>query len=93
MCYGFDYRESISDRGINFSYHLTSKPALRPIQWVPGTVSEVVKRPGPETHRLPPSAVEVKKMLDIKIALLPHVFTVWCLIEHPHHLYTHYASV
>jgi hypothetical protein len=55
MHYGFDNQESISDRGIYFSYYLTSKQALRHIQfhiqWVPGTVSEVVKRSGPEADR------------------------------------------
>jgi hypothetical protein len=33
-----------------------------PIQWVPGTVSPEVKRPGREADHSPPTSAEVKKM-------------------------------
>jgi hypothetical protein len=36
-------------------------PAKPPIQWVPGALSPVVKRPGREVGHSPPASAEVKK--------------------------------
>jgi hypothetical protein len=50
----------------NFYFLMSSRPALRftqpPIQWVPGSLSLVVKRPRREADHLPPASVEAKKM-------------------------------
>jgi hypothetical protein len=49
--------------GFSFLFATASCPALEstqpPIQWVPGTLSLGVKRPGREDDRSPPSSVEV----------------------------------
>jgi hypothetical protein len=50
----------------NFLFSASSRPALgstkSPIQWVPGTLSWGVQRPGRETHHSPPASAEVKKI-------------------------------
>jgi hypothetical protein len=45
-----------------FSLHVvqTGYGAQPPIQWVPGTLSPGVKRPGREADHLPPTSAEVK---------------------------------
>jgi hypothetical protein len=51
--------------GIFFLFTTASRPALRltrpRIQWVPGTLSLGVKRPGCETDHSRPSSVEFKE--------------------------------
>jgi hypothetical protein len=50
----------------NFLFSTSSRPALGstqpPMQWVPGSLSAGVKRPGREAHHSPPSSAEVKKI-------------------------------
>jgi hypothetical protein len=50
----------------NFLFSTASRPALGPsqppTQWVLGTVSPVVKRPGHEADHSPPASAEIKKM-------------------------------
>jgi hypothetical protein len=45
---------------------MSSKPALGPaqipVQWVPGTLSPGIKRPGREADHLPPASAEIKNM-------------------------------
>jgi hypothetical protein len=41
-------------------FSTASRPALGPIQWVPGTVSLGVKRPRRKADHPPPSSAEVK---------------------------------
>jgi len=58
---GFD-----SQRGLGiFLFFIASIPALgptqSPIQWAPGIISTVIKRPGREADHSPPSTVEFKK--------------------------------
>jgi hypothetical protein len=40
-------------------------PTQPPIQWVPGALSLVVKRPGSEADHSPPSSAEVKKSVEL----------------------------
>jgi hypothetical protein len=50
----------------NFLSSTSSRPALgstqTPIQWVPGTLSPEVKRPGREADQSPPTSAEFKKI-------------------------------
>jgi hypothetical protein len=54
---------------------LTKKTDLtqHPIQWVWGTISPTLKRPGREADHLPPSSVEVKN--GGTIPTLPHMLS------------------
>jgi hypothetical protein len=67
--YGLDNRGvgSLSPgRAKNFLFAGSSRPALRPtqppIQWVPGALSQGVKRPGREADQSRPISAKVKKM-------------------------------
>jgi hypothetical protein len=52
-----------------------------PIQWVPGTLSPRVKRPGREADHSPPSSAEV--MNAWRYTSTPkYVFMAWCLVKH-----------
>jgi hypothetical protein len=59
-----------------------SRPVLGPtqpyIQWVPGTLSPGVKRPGREDDHLPPSSAEVKNTCSYT-STCPCVFMAWYL--------------
>jgi hypothetical protein len=63
----------VDDRGVgvrvpvgSIIFSTSSRPALgliqAPIQWIPGTLSPGVKRPGREPGHSPPTTAEVKKM-------------------------------
>jgi hypothetical protein len=41
-------------------------PTKPPIQWLPGTLSLVIKRPGRKADHSPPSSVEVKEGVELK---------------------------
>jgi hypothetical protein len=62
---GFDYRRGL---GI-FLFTAASRKALGstqpPIQWVPGALSLVIKRPGREADHSPPSSAEVRNAWSI----------------------------
>jgi hypothetical protein len=67
--YGLDDgggRSSSPGKVKNVLFFTSSRPGLefiQPlIQWVPGTISLRVNRPGRETDHSPPASVEVKKM-------------------------------
>jgi hypothetical protein len=49
-----------------------------PIQWVPGSLSPGVKRPGREADHSPPASAEVKKMW-ICISTPPYAFMMYCI--------------
>jgi len=51
------------------------------MQWVPGALSPVVKRPGREADRLHPSSVEVKNAWSY-ISIPQYVFMAWCLVKY-----------
>jgi hypothetical protein len=58
------------------------EPTQPPIQWVPGTLSLGVKRPGREVDHLPLSGAEVKIMRGALPPLPQYVFMTWCLVKH-----------
>jgi hypothetical protein len=71
----FDSRDSDCAIGVpssspgrvkNFLFSTSSRPALRPTQppnqWVPGSLSSGVKRPGREVDHSHSTSTEVKKM-------------------------------
>jgi hypothetical protein len=63
-------------RATNFHFSLSSRPTTQsPIQWVPGALSQGVKRPGSEAEHSPSTNVEVKKRGFINP--LPHTSS-WC---------------
>jgi hypothetical protein len=68
----------------NFSLHhrvqIGSGPTQPPIQWVPGALSLVVKRPGREADHSPPSSAKVR--MRGAIPPLPQFsFMAWCSIK------------
>jgi hypothetical protein len=68
-----------------FLFTTVSRPALGPIQlpiqWVPGALSQRVKRPGLETDNSPPSSDEVKMRGAIS-SLPQYASMAWCLVKH-----------
>jgi hypothetical protein len=70
--YGLDDRGSsvrfLAGAG-NYSLHHRVQnglgPIQPPIQWVPGALSLVVKRPGSEVDHSPPSSAEVKECVEL----------------------------
>jgi hypothetical protein len=52
-----------------------------PIQWVPGTLSPGVKRPGPETDHSRPSSPEVKNAWNYT-STPQYVPMTWCLVKY-----------
>jgi hypothetical protein len=75
-------RSSISGRVKNFLSSMSSIPALGPsqphIQWVPGALSQGVKRSGREGDHSPPTRAEVKIMWIYTITP-PYAFLEYCL--------------
>jgi hypothetical protein len=57
--------------------HQSSYP---PIQWVPGAISPVVKRPGLEADYQPPTSAEIKKTW-VYTSTPPYFFMAYCLIS------------
>jgi len=55
-------------------------PTQLPTQWVPGTLSIVVKSLGLEADHLPPSNAKVKNSWSY--GSMPHIFMVWNLVQH-----------
>jgi hypothetical protein len=51
-------------------------PTQPPIQWVPGTLSLEVKRPGLEGDHSPPFSADVKECFDL--CLYSHNTPSWC---------------
>jgi hypothetical protein len=78
---GFDSRREL---GI-FLFTTVSETALGPtkppIQWVTGTFSLGVNRPGREADHSPPSSAEVKDAWSYT-STPQYVFMAWCLVKH-----------
>lgn len=76
--YGLDIRGLSPSKGKNYLFFISSKLAKvtqPPIEWVPGTSSLGVKRPGREVNRLHPTSAKVKKTC-INTYTVPYVFLV-----------------
>jgi hypothetical protein len=77
MGYGLDGRVSIPGRSKRFFSFPVSRPVLGPtqpiIQWVHGTLSMEVKRPGRDAVHRPPSSVEINN--GVAIPPLPHTYS------------------
>jgi hypothetical protein len=50
------------------------------INWVPGDLSPVIKRPGREADHSPPTSAEVKKTWTYTCTP-PYVFMAWCIVS------------
>jgi hypothetical protein len=68
-----------------FLLDTASRPALEPtqppIQWVPGALSQGLRRPGHEADHSPPLNAEVKNAWSYT-STLPYVFMARCLVKH-----------
>jgi hypothetical protein len=76
---------SIPGRGRRHLFPTRSRPVLgptqSPIQWVPGSIYQGVKRPGHEADHTPPSSAKVKNVWSYTSTPLS-VFMAQCLIKH-----------
>jgi hypothetical protein len=62
---GFDSRRRLGIFLFTTASRTALGPTQPPIQWVPGTLSLGVKRPGRETIHSPPSSDEVKERVEL----------------------------
>jgi hypothetical protein len=61
---GFDSRRRLEIFLFTTASRTDLGPTQPPIQWVPGTLSLEVKRPGREADHSPPSSAEVKECVE-----------------------------
>jgi hypothetical protein len=84
---GFDSRQGLRI----FLFDTATRPALGPtqppVEWVPGSLSLGVKRPGCEADHSTPSIAEVKGCVEL-YHHYPNVLMVWCWIT-----FTYYSTV
>jgi hypothetical protein len=69
-------QENYSKTDLTFFYRYIQPP----IQWVPGTLSPRIKRPGREADHSPTSRAEVKNAWSYSCTPL-YVFMAWCLVK------------
>jgi hypothetical protein len=62
---GFDSRRGLGIFLFNTASRMALGPTQSPIQWVPGPLSLVIKRPGCEADHSPPSSAEVKECVEL----------------------------
>jgi hypothetical protein len=62
---GFDFWRGLGIFLFTTASRAAVVPTQPPIQWVPGTLSLGVKRPGREADHSPPSSVEVKEWVEL----------------------------
>jgi hypothetical protein len=78
---GFDSRQEL---GI-FLFTTASRPVLGPtqppIQWVPGALPLIVKRPGPEADHSPPSSAEIKEWVELYLHSPQYVLLAWFSVK------------
>jgi hypothetical protein len=94
---GFDCR-----RGLGMFFFITAsripmEPTQPPTQWVSGTLSLGVKRPGSEADHSPPPSAEVKECVKLYLHS-QYAFTAWCLVKHRDNFTftfhnTHFSSI
>jgi hypothetical protein len=51
------------------------------VQWILGSLTPRVKRPGREAAHSPPFSVEVKECVELS-STPQYVFMAWCLVKH-----------
>jgi hypothetical protein len=88
LCYGLNDGGFESRQGLGiFLFTTVSRPALEPLQppfqWITGTLSLGVKRPGREADHPPPSSVEVQHAWSYA-SNLQYAFMAWCSIKKKH---------
>jgi hypothetical protein len=88
----FDYRRG---PGI-FLFTTVSRMALGPIQpsiqWIPGTLSLGIKRPGRESDHSPPFSAAFKNAWRYT-STPQYVFMPWCLVKHRDNFYFQILSL
>jgi hypothetical protein len=89
--YGLDDQRFKSWQRVGiFLFTTVSKPALGPtqppIQWVPGALSLVVKRPGRETDHSPPSSDDIKNAWSYT-STPQYAFMAWYSVKAQGQLY------
>jgi hypothetical protein len=88
--YGLNDRRFESRHGLGiFLYATVSRPApgptQHPIQWVLGSLSLGVRRPGREADHSPPSSAEIKECVELAIRPVPqYAFVVRCSVWNKH---------
>jgi hypothetical protein len=80
--YGLDDRGFESQQGLGIFLLTTASrsalgPTQPPIQWVPGSLSLDVKRPGRDADYSPPSSAEFKNAWSYT-STLEYAFMAWC---------------
>jgi hypothetical protein len=78
---GFDFRRALGVFLFTTASRTVLGPTQPPIQWVPGTLSLGVKRPGREADHSSPSSAEVRMRGAIS-PLSQYVSMAWCLAKH-----------
>jgi hypothetical protein len=63
----FDSRRGLGILLFTTASRMALGPTQPPIQWVPGSLSLGVKRPGREAYHSPPSSAEVKEWVELYI--------------------------
>jgi hypothetical protein len=75
--YGLDDRDS----------RVVLGPTQPPIQWVPGALSQGIKRPGREADHSPPSSARCQRMTGAVPPFLQYAFMAWCSVKAQAQLY------
>jgi hypothetical protein len=78
---GFDCQRGLGILLCTTASRTVLKPTQPPIQWVPGSLSLTVKRPGREADHSLPSSAEVKNARNYTSTPL-YVFMERCLVKH-----------
>jgi hypothetical protein len=77
---GFDSRRRLGIFLFTTAFRTVLGPSEPPIQWIPGALSLVVKRPEREADHSPPSSAEVENAWSY-ISTPQYVFIAWCLVK------------
>jgi hypothetical protein len=92
---GFDSRRGLGTFLFTTASRTALGPTQPPIQWVRGSLSLGVKRPGCEADHSPPPSAEVKNAWSYT-SIPQYAFMVWCSVKAQDkftlnmHVYTHY---
>jgi hypothetical protein len=77
---GFDSRRGLGIFLFTTVFRTALGPTQSPIQWVTGTLSLGVKRPGREDDHSPPSSAEVKEWMELYLHS-QYAFMAWCSVK------------